>query len=470
VTPDEFRRLGHLLVEWVASYRENISKLPVMSQMKPGEVRRKFPSSPPQKREGLDHVVRDLDEIIVPGITHWNHPRFFAYFPSNTQLSSILADLVISGLGSQGMSWQTSPAATEVEEVTLDWLRQMIGIPSEFVGVINDTASTATLVALLCARERTTELAQFKTGLQAGGAPLTVYASQQAHSSVEKAAMLAGFGKQHVRLIPTDENLALRPEALQDAIAKDLASGFRPCAIVPSVGTTATTAIDPVAEVVRIAAEHKLWVHVDAALAGTAMVVPECRKHWAGVEQADSLVVNPHKWMGVGFDCSVYYCREPRHLMNVMSTSPSYLKTLQDEEVKNYRDWGIPLGRRFRALKLWMVIRDQGVEGIQARVRRDLQLAQEFARKIDVAKGWERLAPVPFQTVCIRHRREGLSKEQLDAHNLALAQKVNATGGAYVTPAMVNGVQLIRVSIGSTETTAEDVDALWELLQRAAEE
>lgn len=469
MTPDEFRRLGHQLIEWVAAYREGMGKLPVMSQVQPGEIRAQLPPAPPARGESLEGLPAELDQLILPGITHWNHPRFFAYFPSNTDLASVLADLIASGLGPNAMSWQTSPAATEVEEVTLEWLRQMVGLPETFTGSLQDTASTCALVALLCARERSTRYSQTRGGLQAEDVPLVVYASDQAHSSVEKAALLAGFGRQHVRAIPTDDQHALRMDLLRAAVTEDLANGRRPCAMVASIGTTATTAVDPLAEVVKLAAEVGAWVHVDAALAGTAMVVPSCRSQWAGVEGADSLVLNPHKWMGAGFDCSAYYVRDPQHLIRVMSTNPTYLRTAHDAEVKNYRDWGVQLGRRFRALKLWMVIRNEGVEGIVARIERDLDYARGFARTIDqAAPEWERLAPVPFQTVCIRHRPAGLEGAALDAHNLALAHAVNATGQAYVTPSVVKGVQLIRVSFGATATQPADVDALWALLRQTA--
>ncbi|MGZ3481127.1 MAG: pyridoxal phosphate-dependent decarboxylase family protein, partial [Myxococcaceae bacterium] len=403
------------------------------------------------------------------GITHWNHPRFFAYFPSNSMLPSVLADLVAAGLGAQGMSWQTSPAATELEEVAMEWLRQLVGLPPTFSGVIQDTASTATLVALLCARERTTGHGQVRGGLQDEAAPLTVYASEMAHSSIDKAALLAGFGRENLRLLPTDEAHALRPDALEEALRRDVAAGKRPCAIVATVGTTGTTALDPVAHIGELARAHGAWLHVDAALAGTAMACPELRWMWDGVDQADSVVWNPHKWLDIGFDCTAYHVRDPDHLVRVMSTDPSYLRTAQDGAVKNYRNWGIALGRRFRALKVWFVLSAMGVEGVRAEVRRHLALAQAFARKVDTTPGWERLAPVPLQTVAFRHRPPGLEGKAVDAHNLALAGAINASGRAYLTPAVVKGVQLLRVSVGATATTADDVAALWtQLVEEAA--
>ncbi len=468
MTPDEFRRLGHALVEWVARYREAMPQLPVVSRAKPGQIRAQLSPSAPEAPGAMDALLPLLDSVVLPGITHWNHPRFFAYFPSKTHLASVLGDLVAAGLGAQGMSWQTSPAATEVEEVMLDWLRQLLGLPPSFTGVLQDTASTATLVALLCAREKSTQLSFGRGGLQDGHAPLVVYTSEMAHSSVEKAALLAGFGRDYVRFLPTDAAHALLADALQAAVLADEAAGLVPCVVVATTGTTSTTALDPVAAVAEVASRHGLWLHLDAAMAGTAMVCPEFRWMWAGVEAADSLVFNPHKWMGVGCDCAAYYVRDVPHLLSVMSTHPSYLRTRADAEVTNYRDWSIPLGRRFRALKVWFVLQALGAEGLRAAVRRDVALAQGLAARVDAAAGWQRCAPVPLQTVCVRHVLPGRPEAEVDAHNLALAEAVNASGVAYVTPAVVKGTQLIRLSIGALDTGQPDVDALWDVLQRCA--
>src|SRR5712671_4341842 len=321
----DFRRLGHAFVDWVADYRERLADLPVRSQVAPGDIRARFSRTPPANGGQIDQALAILQRDVLPGITHWNHPSFFAYFPGNTSYASILADLAASGLGAQGMSWETSPAATEVEEVTIDWLRQMLGLPPGFEGVIHDTASTATLCALLCARERALGFAG--GGLQGAPAALTVYASDQAHSSIEKAVRLAGFGSDHLRLVPTDDQHALRPDALAKLLAEDRAAGHRPCAIVATTGTTATTAFDPVAACAELAIAYGAWLHVDAAMAGSAMLLPECRSLWHGVERADSMVMNPHKWLGVGFDCSAYFVRDAQHLVRVMGTNPSYLRT-----------------------------------------------------------------------------------------------------------------------------------------------
>lgn len=471
---EEFRRLGYQLVDEIAAYRQRLAEapasLPVMSQVAPGEIRARFAKEPPEQGRALGALLPELLAAILPGITHWNHPSFFAYFPSNTSLPSILGDLLCAGLGAQGMSWQTSPAATELEEVVVDWLRQLLALPETFSGVIQDTASTSTLCALLCARERTSDLAQQRLGLQDRAAPaLVVYTSEQAHSSVEKAALLAGFGKAHLRLIDTDDDHALRPHALAEAVAKDRADGLAPCAVVATCGTTATTALDPIAEIAELCQRHDLWLHVDAAMAGSAMILPEARWMWQGVAAADSLVINPHKWLGIGFDFSLYFARDVQHLVRVMGTNPSYLHTAQDDVVRNLRDWGIPLGRRFRALKAWMVLQDQGAEGLRTRLRRDLEHARWFAEQVDATAGWERLAPAPLQTVCLRHRPTGITDEDaLTTHNLAIAARVNRSGRAYLTPAKLKGVQMLRVSIGAELTEREHVTALWQLLCEAA--
>jgi aromatic-L-amino-acid decarboxylase len=468
--PNEFRRLGHELVEWIAAYRERIEAYPVMSPVQPGEVAAQLPAEPPLRGGDLGGIVADLDRVVMPGITHWNHPGFLHYFPSNTDLSSVLADLVSSGLGVQGMSWQTSPAATEIEDVVMEWLRGMVGLPDTFTGVIEDTASTSTLTALLCARERTSDFSQHRGGLQAEDAPLVVYASDQAHSSVPKAALLAGFGAEHLRLLGTDDEHALRLDLLERAVQDDLTAGRRPCAVVAAVGTTATTALDPVAGIAALCEHHDMWLHVDAALAGTAMICPEYRWMWEGVERADSLVFNPHKWMGTGFDLSAFYVRDPEHLVRVMSTDPSYLRTAQDGRVRNLRDWGIPLGRRFRALKLWFLLRSEGVEGLQARVRRDVGNAAWLADQVVAAPDWGLMAPAPLQTVCLRHLPPALAgdEEALAAHNAALVRRVSADGGYYFGTSELHDRLMIRISVGAQPTEREDVAGVWSALQEAA--
>ncbi len=465
-----FRSLGHELVDWVADYRERLECLPVMSQVRPGEIRARLPQDPPIQGGGLAEAVRALDTDILPGITHWNHPSFFAYFPSNTSYSSILADLVASGLGVQGMSWQTSPAATEVEEIVMEWLRRMVALPPAWTGVVHDTASTATLCALLCAREKISGFAQNGPGLQSGEAPMVVYASNQSHSSIEKGTLLAGFGRNHLRLIDTDGAHALRLDLLEQAVQVDLAAGLRPAAVVAAVGTTATTALDPLKGIAALAQKHGMWLHVDAAMAGTAMVLPECRWMWEGIEEADSVVFNPHKWMGVGFDFSAYFVRDPQHLVRVMSTNPSYLQTAQDGQVKNYRDWHIQLGRRFRSLKLLFFLMDVGVEGLQARIRRDLDNARWLRDQAAPDPEWELMAPVPLQTVCLRHVPARLRGDEpgLTRHNRDIALRVNDSGRAYLTTSELKGRQILRVSIGAEATERRHVAALWTALREAA--
>jgi len=466
MNPDEFRRFGHQLIDWIADYRQQLESRPVVSNVKPGSIRSQLPSSPPQQGESLAGVIGDLERIILPGITHWNHPSFFAYFPSNAGLASVLADLVSTGLGVQGMSWQTSPAATELEEVMMEWLRQMVGLPENFTGVIQDTASTASLVALLCARERLTDFGQNRGGLQAESSPLVVYTSDQSHSSIEKAALLAGFGKNNLRSIETDDAHALNLERLQAAIEEDLTKGLRPCALVSTIGTTNSTAVDPLKGMAGLAERYGMWLHVDAAMAGSAMILPECRWMWEGIERADSMVFNPHKWLGVAFDCTTYFVRDSQHLIRVMSTNPTYLQTRVDDQVKNFRDWGLQLGRRFRSLKLWFLIREQGVDGLQARLRRDLANAKWLKEQVDAAPDWQRLAPVPLQTVCMRHVPEGTRDEALlKAHNLGWVERINNSGKAYLTPSVLKGKQMVRVSIGAEMTERSQVEALWDLMQ-----
>lgn len=469
MTPEEFRQAGYQLIDWIADYRARLAALPVMSPVAPGEVRAQLPPAPPEQPEPFAGILHDLDTIIVPGVSHWQHPSFFGYFPANSELASVLGDYISTGLGIIGLSWQSSPALSEVEEVVTDWMRQMVGLSEAWSGVIQDTASTSTLLALLCARERATDYSLARGGLQAEPRPLVVYTSPHSHSSVEKAALLAGFGRVNVRAIATDASYAMRADALVEAIAADRAAGAQPCAIVATTGTTATTALDPIDAIGEIAQREGLWLHVDAAMAGSAMILPECRWMWQGIERADSLVLNTHKWLGVAFDCSLYFVRDTQHLVRVMSTNPSYLQTAVDDQVKNLRDWGIPLGRRFRALKLWCLIREQGVAGLQARLRRDIANAQWFAAQVRATPGWRVLAPVPLQTICIRHEPAGLAGAALDAHTQAWAERANRSGSVYLTPAKLDGQWMVRISIGALPTERAHVEALWALLQQVVQ-
>jgi aromatic-L-amino-acid/L-tryptophan decarboxylase len=467
MNPDEFRRHGHILVDWMADYLAGVAELPITPEVGPGQVRRAIPAAPPAAGEPFEALFRDFRELIVPGMTHWNHPGWFAYFPCNNSPPSILAEMLTSAMGAQCMSWVTSPAATELEQVVMDWLRQMIGLPPEFVGVIQDTASTATLVALLSARERATAGAAGAEGLS-GGPPLAVYGSAEAHSSVDKAVKLAGYGLARLRRIDTDRDFALRPELLERALVDDTAAGIRPACVIASVGTTSSTAIDPVPAIAEICARHGVWLHVDAAYAGPAAIVPELRWIFEGVARADSVVLNPHKWLLTNFDCTAYYVRDPAALLGAFQASPEYLRTAYDPEVVNFRDWGIQLGRRFRALKLWFVLRSYGVEGLQALIRGHVALARELEGWIRQEPGFEVMAPVPLGLVCFRYRPEGLRDLDVDDLNRRLLERVNASRRVFLTHTRLGGRYAIRLVVGQRTTERRHVEEAWRSLREAA--
>ncbi|MBA3316631.1 MAG: aspartate aminotransferase family protein [Gemmatimonadales bacterium] len=464
---EEFRRHGHELVDWMADYLSGVGSLPITPDVGPGDIRRRLPVSPPNEGEPFAVLFDDFRELIVPGMTHWNHPGWFAYFPGNNSAPSILAEMLTAAMGAQCMSWATSPAATELEQVVMEWLRQMIGLPEEFVGVIQDTASTATLVALLSARERATDGASGRQGME-GGPGLTVYASAEAHSSIDKGAKLAGYGLDRLRRIPGDEAFALDPAALERAIQEDVASGLTPACVVASIGTTSSTAVDPVPVVAEICRRYGVWLHVDAAYAGSAAIVPELRGYFAGMDLADSVVLNPHKWLLTNFDCTAYYVRDRDALLSTFSLTPEYLRTVHDADVVNYRDWGIQLGRRFRGLKLWFVIRSYGVEGLRAVIRRHVGLAAELAGWVDQAPDFERMAPAPFGLVCFRYRPAGKSELELDGMNQRLLAEVNATRRVFLTHTRLGGRYVIRMAIGQRATEREHVVQAWELVRVAA--
>lgn len=473
MTPEEFRVAAHALVDWIADHRLRVPDLPVQATTAPGEVAALLPAHAPDLPEPFADVLADLDRVVVPGVTQTQSPMFYGWFPSNAALASVLGDIASSGIAALGITWQSAPALTEVEEVVTDWLRDLTGLSPAWRGAIHDTASTACLVALLAARERASDYSEARGGLQAEPAPLVVYTSPHAHSSVAKAALLAGFGRDNLRTVDVDDRYAMRPDALAAAMAADVAAGRRPAAVVAAVGTTGTTAVDPVAAVVEVARAHGAWVHVDAAMAGSALLLPECRHLVDGVEGADSLSWNPHKWLGTVLDCALLYVRDVEHLVRVMSTDPSYLRSAVDGEVTQYKDWGIPLGRRFRALKLWFHLRLDGVEAIRARLRRDLANAAWFVEQVAAEPGWRVLAPVALQTVCLRHEPPGpdgapLDGAALDAHTLAWAGAVNASGRAFVTPSLLDGRWMVRVSVGAEATGRAHVAALWDVLRDAA--
>jgi len=466
--PDEFRRHAHALVDWMADYLRDVGTLPVTPAVAPGDIRRQVPEQPPLDPEPFEAVFEDFRQVVLPGMTHWNHPGWFAYFPGNNSAPSILGEMLTATLGAQCMSWVTSPAATELEQVMMDWLRQMMGLPPDFVGVIQDTASTATLVALLSARERATGGRAGSVGLAAAGdAPLAVYASREAHSSVDKAVKLAGYGLDLLRHIETDDAFALRPEALARALEADRAAGIRPACVVATVGTTSSTAIDPLRPIAEQCRRADAWLHVDAAYAGAAAIVPELRPLFDGIEAADSIVFNPHKWLLTNFDCTAYFVRDPAALLSTFQATPEYLRTAYDAEVVNFRDWGIQLGRRFRALKLWFVIRSYGVEGPRAIIRRHVALARELAGWVQEDPAFELMAPVRFGLVCFRWRPDG-TDEEIDALNARLLHEVNATRERYLTHTRLNGRYAIRLVVGQGATEREHVRRAWEAVQAAA--
>lgn len=467
MTPDEFRRYGREVIDWIADYLERVEQYPVMSQVKPGEIRAKLPAAPPVKGEPFEAILRDVDKIILPGITHWQSPNFFGFFPSNNSPPSILGELLSAGLGVQGMLWATSPACTELETHVLDWFAEMLALPGHFKsdstggGVIQDSASSATLCAILAARERATGGRSNAAGVRE---PLVAYTSQHAHSSIEKGIRIAGIGSENLRLIEADENFAMRPERLAEAIAADKAAGLRPCFVCATVGTTSSTAIDPLEKIGPICREQGLWLHVDGALAGTAALCSEFRFIHRGLDWADSYCTNPHKWMFTNFDCDCFFVADRAALIRTLSILPEYLKNqaTQSGAVIDYRDWQVPLGRRFRALKLWFVIRSFGVAGLQAKVREHVALAKEVACWVKADPRLELMAPAPLNLVCFRHRGG-------DAPTQRLLDRLNAAGQILLTHTRLNGQLTLRMSIGQTNTERRHVERAWRLIQEAAE-
>lgn len=464
--PDEFRRHGHALVEWIARYYEEVEKYPVLSQVAPGDVRRQLPPAAPAHGESFDQMMADVERIILPGITHWQSPNFFAFFPANTSGPAILGELLSAGLGVQGMIWATSPACTELETHVLDWVAQMLALPESFHssssggGVIQDSASSAALCALLAARERATNFAGNAHGCDGH---LVAYTSTQAHSSIEKAVRIAGVGKEMLRLIEVDEHFAMRPERLATQIAEDRAAGLTPFFVSATIGTTSSNALDPLPAIGAICRQEGLWLHVDGAMAGTAALCPEFRFIQEGLEAADSYCFNPHKWMFTNFDCDCFYVADRRALIQTLSILPEYLRNQATESgaVIDYRDWQVSLGRRFRALKLWFVIRHYGVEGLRYHIRRHVELAQEFARWVEASDDFEVVAPAPLNLVCFRHL-DG------DAVNQALLQEINSSGALYLTHTKLDGKVTLRMSIGQTQTEMQHVRRAWEQLRTTA--
>jgi aromatic-L-amino-acid decarboxylase len=466
MTPDEFRKHGHAVVDWIADYTARIESYPVLSRAEPGQVRASLPSNPPSKGESFDVILGDVEKLILPGITHWQSPNFFAFFPANASGPAILGDLLSSGLGVQGMLWATSPACTELETHVLDWLVGMLDLPQKFLststggGVIQDTASSASLCALLTARERATNFASNKCGCDG---KLVAYTSSQAHSSIEKDVQIAGLGLNNLRLIEADENFAMRPDVLARQINSDRDAGLLPCFVCATIGTTSSNAIDPLPEIGRICQENNLWFHVDAAMSGTAALCPEFRHTHRGVELADSYTFNPHKWMFTNFDCNCFYVADRKALIQTLSILPEYLRNKATESgaVFDYRDWQIPLGRRFRALKLWFVIRHYGIEGLQYHVRRHVELAQKFAGWVRNDSRFEIAAPAPLNLVCFRHKSG-------DEVNQKLMDRLNRSGDLYLTHTRLNDRFTLRFCVGQTNTMERHVEEAWRRIQQEA--
>ncbi len=468
MSPDEFRRYGRAVVDWIADYYERVGSIPVLSQVEPGEVRSSLPDEPPQRGEDFEDILRDVDKLIIPGLTHWQSPNFFAFFPANTSGPSVLGELLSAGLGIQGMLWATSPACTELETHVLDWLVDMLGLPSRFKsdtaggGVIQDTASSASLCALLAARERATGYESNRHGCDG---KLVVYASTQTHSSVEKAVKIAGLGSEGLRLIEVDENFALRPDALKEQIKQDREAGLVPCFVCATVGTTSSNAMDPLPEIGAICSEEGLWFHVDGAMSGTAALCPEYRYIHEGLELADSYCFNPHKWMFTNFDCDCFYVADREVLINTLSVLPEYLRNRATESgaVIDYRDWHIPLGRRFRSLKLWFVIRHYGVDGLRYHIRHHVELAQDFAGWVEESERFELAAPAPLNLVCFRHVGG-------DEFNQALLERLNQSGNLYLTHTTLKDQYVLRLCIGQTHTGADHVRNAWRRIRETARE
>ncbi len=456
---EDFRRAGHEAVEWVAQYLENTRKFPVLPRVKPGELMDSLPSSAPDKGESFEAIFQDFNKLVMPAVTHWNHPRFMAYFSCTGSTPAIIAEMIAAALDTNGLHWLTSPAVAELEKVTLGWYRQWLGLPDDFMGIIYDTASVSTMHAIAAAREMADPDAR-----ENGAHPnLTLYTSVESHSSVEKGAIAVGIGQKSVRKIPADADFRMNTSALAEAIERDIADGKKPFCVVATVGTTSSTSVDPVAEIANIAERYNLWLHVDAAYAGAAAILPEHRHIFNGVERAHSLVTNPHKWLFTPVDLSAFYTRRPDILRRAFSLVPEYLRTAPDPGAINLMDYGVPLGRRFRSLKFWFLLRYFGRDVIQQMLRNQIAWAQELASQIDAHPQFERVAPAPFSVVCFRFKGT-------DEQNKALLERANATGEVFISHTALNGHYVLRVAIGNLATTRDDVQRVWQLLQRLGSE
>lgn len=465
----EFRRQAHRMADWMADYFEEVEDLPVKPPVEPGDILARLPQSPPDSGEEYEELFRDFKEIIMPGMTHWESPLFMGYFPANKSYPSVLAEMLTAALGAQCMSWVTSPAATELEERVMEWLRQLCGLPESFTGVIQDTASTATLCALLMARERATGYGVNEEGPDAFP-PLTVYCSSETHSSIEKGVKIAGYGRRNLREVAVDAAYAMDPRALEEAVRADLEAGLKPACVVATLGTTGSTAIDPLEEIAEICDRYEIFLHVDAAYAGTALLLPEKRAMARGIDRADAYVFNPHKWMFTNFDCSAFYVRDEELLVRTFEILPEYLKSSEGGRVKNYRDWGIQLGRRFRALKLWFVIRSFGAEGLRDTLRRHLELAGWLEEQVEESDDFELLAPVPLNALCLRFHPPHIDDgEKLNQLNRRLLEEIQRGGELFITHTELEGRFTLRVVCGNTRLERRHVEKAWRVLRENAE-
>jgi aromatic-L-amino-acid decarboxylase len=465
---NQFRKEAHKIVDWMADYFEKVEEYPVKPDVEPGDISKQLPESAPKNDESFSDIFEDFEDIIMPGMTHWESPYFMGYFPANKSYPSVLAEMLTATLGAQCMSWLTSPAATELEEKMMEWLRKLIDLPDSFTGVIEDTASTSTLCALLMAREKVTDFEVNESGFP-DNRTFTVYCSAETHSSIEKGVKIAGFGRKNLRKISVDEHFAMQPKDLEKAIQEDLENGNKPTAVVATIGTTGSTAIDPLKEIGEICSKYDIFLHVDAAYAGTALLLPEKRWMNEGIEHADSFVFNPHKWMFTNFDCSAFYVQDEALLVRTFEIMPEYLKTPEDQRVKNYRDWGIPLGRRFRALKLWFVMRSFGAVGLQKKIRHHISLAQDLKKDIETHKDFELMAPVPLNTICFRfHPEHILDEQKLDELNEKLLNQIQESGELFLTHTKLDDKYTIRIVLGNTNLQRSHVNKVWRLIQKKA--
>lgn len=467
MTTDEFRKHAHELVEWMASYMENAGNYPVKSQVKPGEIFSRLPQSPPMEPESFEKLMKDMEEIIMPGITHWQSPDFYAYFPANNSPPSVLGEMITATLGAQCMNWETSPAAAELEEKIMIWLRDLIGLPGNFEGVIQDSASTATLAAIITAREKATAFTANEEGI-CHGRTLRVYCSSQAHSSVEKGVRISGIGRKNLVKIPVRNDFSMDPDKLAAAIEEDKKNGYLPCCVIATVGTTGTTAVDPIRPIGEICRKNHVWLHVDAAMAGTALILPEFQWMIDGRENIDSFLFNPHKWMFTNFDCTAFFTRDADSLIRTFEILPEYLRTRTRGQVNDYRDWGIPLGRRFRALKLWSVIRSYGVNGLREKIRAHISFAARLKEMILKENDFELLAPVIINVVCFRYAPKGVEEQRLNFLNEKINHNLNDSGKIFLTHTVINGRYTLRMVTGQTNLTFDHVERAWDLIVRTA--